>query len=103
MSENERKSLTCVPGNGHPDPTVTWYIGNTVKATGREYSFEPSNSLHGHQIYCVADNIPSNGIYDAVSRKHTLFVTGKFTDLNFSKIFRIRDKIPRKLNSYKLL
>ena len=73
----EEKLLKCIPGNGNPTPTVEWFIGQTLVSGASQFSFIPDNSYHGHQIYCVADNIPNNG-HDVVSNKLELYVKGNY-------------------------
>lgn len=78
VNDKEEKQLSCIPGYANPMPTVQWFQENKSVSTGSEFRFIPTNSDHGKQIYCVADNIPNNDIDDAVSVKLHLYVQGNY-------------------------
>ena len=70
-----------IPSNSRPAPTVTWYIGTTVKQnlTGTTYTVTASETDHDKEIYCKAYNRPWN--QPVVSLKPKLLVRGKVENM----------------------
>ncbi|KAK3592249.1 hypothetical protein CHS0354_032730 [Potamilus streckersoni] len=78
VTSGEQVTLTCVTGTSRPAPTIGWYIGSQLIASGTNLIFTPSNTDHNEVIYCQAYNIDPNLKVD--SNKPSLFVIVRVTE-----------------------
>ena len=73
-----------IPGTSRPPPTVTWYIGSTVKqtSTSTSYTVTATETDHEKEIYCRAYNLqPESQAVE--SSKPKLYVIGNVKRLNY--------------------
>ena len=73
-------TLSChvSPSTSRPSPTIIWYIGSVEKqqSTSTTYTFTPSDTDHGKEIFCKAYNVqPASQAVE--SAKLIIYVRGK--------------------------
>ena len=77
-----------IPSNSRPAPTVTWYIGSTVRqqSLSTSYTVRPSETNHDKIIYCKAYNRPWNQAVE--SAKPKLLVRGNVAKIYIGQCMR---------------